>query len=645
MIQAVSIQGFRYLENVEINLHGATMFAGRNKNGKTTLLNAIRFALFGRCDWTTKGGAGAKELIADGVDAANIALTVTGKSGAALWWSCQISRKNTEVMLTDAASGELLAESRESAWSHLGWDRKSAEAASFPEEFCESDGLGNALVEVLGASMTPIDLASYAEKLGTFEPSFVESITNATAHLSGSLKLTTSAHWKKLGTAAYDKRRDTNTEIKTLTGRIENMVTTEPPVAPDGKPMEVSDTDELFNAISSLKLERDGCVEERAILAQHDDGSLEIDPLLERLQEAKKQHEQASSDLAEKQTKRDELKTEITRLVNSRAVLSLENENGKTQIAAIAETLKKHKPGVCSSCGQNLPTGGADSARAALIDKLDMAKKNIANREKSISKIEKTVSELGVESSYADSDVEQSERAQNEWAETSTEVSAELKRVAKINESLEGLSGLSSDGLTEKITDLEARISKAEENAKALDEYDEYSQCMKRVETLRHNLPILEWIVEHVKGGKFQNACVVTPVEEFIAKCAKSLEPFDVVMGYRTGDKLLELTIDGRPMRDASNGEKLLARYAVAKTFSEYGGLAVLDNCDTLDGDNRSELLAQLSEAGDNATILCATALSGFEEDFNPDRIAETMAPLSVGFVKLGAVEMFRHAK
>ena len=67
-IKRIRIEGFRSLDNIDLELDGGSFITGMNGAGKSSVLEAIRFALLGCCKNTDRRGAGAKGLVSDGAD-------------------------------------------------------------------------------------------------------------------------------------------------------------------------------------------------------------------------------------------------------------------------------------------------------------------------------------------------------------------------------------------------------------------------------------------------------------------------------------------------------------------------------------------------------------------------------------------------
>lgn len=73
-MQRLIIANFRSLKSVDVKLGKVNIFAGRNNQGKSSILEAIKFVFNGYNIWTSKKGDGYKNLIQKGQKAAVITL-------------------------------------------------------------------------------------------------------------------------------------------------------------------------------------------------------------------------------------------------------------------------------------------------------------------------------------------------------------------------------------------------------------------------------------------------------------------------------------------------------------------------------------------------------------------------------------------
>lgn len=75
----IDLPAFRSCRGIQLTTDSRrVLIAGRNGSGKSTVANAIRWALTGHCDGTDARGAGAEVLIPHGLDAAKVGVTLDG---------------------------------------------------------------------------------------------------------------------------------------------------------------------------------------------------------------------------------------------------------------------------------------------------------------------------------------------------------------------------------------------------------------------------------------------------------------------------------------------------------------------------------------------------------------------------------------
>jgi exonuclease SbcC len=77
-IAAIRLQNFRNFEDRTVSLGDRTFLAGLNGAGKSTVIDAISWALRGVCRGTDARGAGSKDLIRTDQDAASVSITLDG---------------------------------------------------------------------------------------------------------------------------------------------------------------------------------------------------------------------------------------------------------------------------------------------------------------------------------------------------------------------------------------------------------------------------------------------------------------------------------------------------------------------------------------------------------------------------------------
>lgn len=74
MIERLSIKNFRSIQDVNIDLSGINVLCGQNGQGKSSVLEAIKYVLAGRNEWTSRKGDGYRALIRRGAKKAVIKL-------------------------------------------------------------------------------------------------------------------------------------------------------------------------------------------------------------------------------------------------------------------------------------------------------------------------------------------------------------------------------------------------------------------------------------------------------------------------------------------------------------------------------------------------------------------------------------------
>ncbi|MCC6488399.1 MAG: AAA family ATPase, partial [Candidatus Hydrogenedentes bacterium] len=76
-ITRIEISGFRNITHMVLTeLTSGLLLTGRNGHGKSSVLDAVRYCLFGRCDHTDRSGRNAARMIGDGAREAQIQIRI-----------------------------------------------------------------------------------------------------------------------------------------------------------------------------------------------------------------------------------------------------------------------------------------------------------------------------------------------------------------------------------------------------------------------------------------------------------------------------------------------------------------------------------------------------------------------------------------
>ena len=203
MLQKITIENFRNLKSLTIDLSGSAVLFGMNGTGKSSVLDAVHMALFGFCRHTDRAGKGADVLIRDGAKSACITVQVYCDSTVLTFESVlRRTGKKHELTITDA-DGIILSEGE--AWKLLGADKRLACIAAMPGFWLGTKELADLLAETQSGAIRLEDVIAAAGEHADWLQ------TNAAKR---SMSLTTPAGHAGFGKWAEEERRALNAEIK-----------------------------------------------------------------------------------------------------------------------------------------------------------------------------------------------------------------------------------------------------------------------------------------------------------------------------------------------------------------------------------------------------------------------------------------------
>ena len=142
-ITTIKITNFRSIESIHLpDLAPSVVLFGDNGAGKTSIIHAVQWALFGFTPLTTRDGKRASPLVREGASTAEIEVTLEPAGVTVL---AQIKSRGQDWSAIDR-NGEIVAKNRDELWRHaLKMDQKHAVASGFPDLFLDADSLADAL--------------------------------------------------------------------------------------------------------------------------------------------------------------------------------------------------------------------------------------------------------------------------------------------------------------------------------------------------------------------------------------------------------------------------------------------------------------------------------------------------------------------
>ena len=622
-IKRIRIVGFRSLDNVDLELDGGAFITGMNGAGKSSVLEAIRFALLGYCQNTDRRGARAKTLIADGADEASIDLELAGDrdpksvrvrvvipmAGPVRW--------SAECLET----GKPLAAKPEQLWPWMGISEPTLAAALLPAEHVTSQGFGGVLSELQAGTVSPGTLLELCGKERL--DAILEDYPSTTGD-DFPRQLTTLSGLRAMGDDAYEWRRAIGRKVKEL----EAKTPAEPPKAPtkrDGSPLGTEDAAAVQKAVKDLSGKRDALMEElgqaRQLAKVSPAGSVEE---LEAAVKAAQEKADKASKVAEKAQKTHAEAYDNVEAIKARlATLRHGIEATERRIEELSMEMEAYAIGKpCSQCGVKWTEARVKKATS----KLRQTRMELSERLGNDEILDKS---LRSDLEKAQADLENAHNAAEEATNAYVTAVSETSRLNQELELAKRVAGVRNPEAVESdILTVDEKLDKARAAMGELAKMAEYEAQRDNLEKERARYAELDWRVKAFRDGEVLNKLGADNLKSFEAAVDNALASFGYTFDLQVDGKSVNVRLarrgeEPRLIERASSGERKLAEVAVALTFAYGTGIALIDDLDHLDGRNRNKALSDISreiaEAHSDVCDMQVIAAGAWSKPTEPD--------------------------
>jgi chromosome segregation ATPase len=633
-IKGIAIRGFRGLEATDLELEdGGAFITGMNGSGKSSVLEAIRFALLGYCQNTDRRGAGAKTLIAAGAEEASIDIELAGdrdpksvrlrvvipKAGAGRW--------NAE----DYETGKPVAAKPEQLWPWIGVSEATLAAALVPAEHVTTQGFGNVLADLQAGTVAPETLLELCQK------ERLDAILEDYPATTGDdfpRQLRTLAGLRALGEEAYEWRRAAGRKVKDFAAKIP-AEPPKPPTKRDGSPLGTEDAAAVQKAFVSLSRTRDALMQEigeaRQLAKVTPAGSIEeLEKTIAGLEEA---NEKANAAGREAQKEHREAIDNVEAIKARLATLRHGIEATERRIEELSMEMEAYTVGKpCKTCGAKWTEARVKKATA----KVRNTRMELVERLKNNEALEKN---LGADLEKADAEVAKITQNAEKGTNAAVAAGSELAKARQELELAKRVAGVRSPEAVESdLVAVDEKLDRAKAAMGELAKMAEYEAQKAELEKWRARYDDLDWRVKAFRDGGVLNKLGADNLRAFEETVDAALEPFGYAFGLEVDGKvvIVKLARRGEELRlieRASSGERKLAEVAVALAFAEETGLALLDDLDHLDGLNRNKALAALKEAAGRRQVIAAGAWGKPAEPESLGTMAKALDPLRIIWV------------
>lgn len=613
-IKQVSIQNVRACRSIDMPLDTVTYLTGMNGAGKSTILESIKLALFGRNAWTDGRGTGSARQIADGAKKGVIGVFLDND----LVVECELAGTKKTWTITDRATGEVCYERPADMWAALGIPSTLAELCCTRLDSPEfSAVMGDYLSEEIKRESVDAMAGAHLEWWRDWVAKHVLSPKSVD-------------DWRQVGEAAYEERTGINAELKTLRADLESMAYCPAHVDKRGNLLTVTDIPQIKAVVERLDAQLRDLDREYGGASKSADGKSrgEIETAIAQLELFRANIAKEIEDL---NTKRGGMESQAREVANriSAARIKLSAANNDLQRAMQARDVIAS--GTCPTCGQ--PVG--DNARAA-------ADWNVAEAQRVKAKIEPQIAQdESSEQSIRDRIIEASQNIAKRQAElgkiasdiadnraqlavssrrTLAEIQDEIDTVtASRNRAIEALGSLNlvrqKHGLTERIAELETRAAG------------------------------LTWAADGFKKGEILNQlCDGTRKAKLIETANAKLRQYGYEMDLMEEGKAWTVRLrrkgNWRLLRDCSQGEQIMAEFCFVAALAHDNKLPVLvDDVDGLDGERKNTLRGMLRQAVSQESTLLVSGAWGQSTKPEPEQINAAFAPATVWWVADGTTK------
>ena len=602
-IQRLKLEDFRSYAHLDLDLSGrVTVIRGQNAQGKSTIEQAIQYALAARAEGTTAAGAGADEtLIRNGSEIARVFLDllVDGKVDKL---RVTLSRKSGRALVAKDPEGV------ETTHTLNPWLRGHAEVLSCltnSRHFVDLDPAKQK--DILSAIVLP---ATY----DGWDPEIIAAARKVAIPVDG---WNTAHPFQVIGTAyddAFEMRKNVNRDLKNF-------------VAPSG---DISDAGDVAEIKAKLKERRDQLAGAQGKRAKLLAGVVSPDVIaerkrktLERLAKAEAKLATETRSLTEHQAKildKKSLKANQALAAQEKHAASLDEQiSGLTYEvnslqAAIekAETLDDR----CPSCLQAVTDDIRRIIIQPLFDRQETAKASLRARKQdraAIGDFSLALQSLADHLAAEKEVIRTTERLEEAKAER-VGANADLEAIG------ESSAPVDTALIDAEIADLTARIDRGTHRLSVVSAANERKQAFdaaqKKMQALKEKAALLEKLVAYFGPAGVQATLLEQYVGAFTAsmnevlkawgyQCALGFEPqffFGLVTPVADGARMW-------PLRTLSKSERYRFAIAFQVALAMHTGFrfVVVDETDMLDSEGRAGLMQQILASNLDQAILLGT--------------------------------------
>ena len=600
-ITRIEIVNFRSIDHVIFDaISGGLMLLGPNGAGKSSVIEAVRYALWGHATWTTADGRGGGPLVRDGekeatvlvdTDLGRIVFTVTS-AGKRTW------------ALVDA-DGQVLADDPSAFWKLAGVDARHAEISANLGHSIESGNFADVLGVYLAGTITTGAVLGAASEHATWLENFLKK----------SVQPRTVQEWRNVGETAYKARTGLNGELKQVKADIETYGFLALPQDRQKRDIPVSRLGDVQKQQATLAAKRDTLNRELGA-ATATPPAVDLPRIQGQIDAMEVERQAAASKAEDAKEKRDGVGLEVaaarervSEMVGQATVL-------QDDIRRLKSNCDTMHGGICPTCNQSIPP-----------TLIDAAETDITEAQARLAAIHAERQNL----STTTDDLAQREKQYTATYMTQQAVADRLAReLAGLRTQIDVPAATAGRTAAEIQADLDtvtASLARGQEILDVLTKIQNRDGQQQRQAELEALIAHHTWAVEAFRDGALLNQLTSgNKRTELVERCNAQLagtHVMDIVLNGKTVDILF----DHRKLSLCSTGEQRIAQWAFANAYAADTQPVILDDINDLD-DAHKNLVHQRLQKGAGGIYAATkdappdeTTLEKMQAAFTPARV------------------------
>ncbi len=627
MIRSLELKNFTRHEDRRLDLSApVTVVVGPNASGKSSIKDAIEWALTGACRSTDAAGRGYAGLIRVGTDKMQVALHLPRDGADDLVVTRSATPKGSQLSVTGwqgpqtVIQGQLL-----SLLGRNGTLKKNQLHALLNSTYFFSLSRAEQarmLAEALGID---VDRTAILEQATTDAAMAIldEILTGIPDRLSG-LALVSAVH-----SALKEERRLAKRELDRLTKQADDKPELE---LPEG--VSVSDKDRAVKLLTELRSRRDELLkrkaqveatqdERRRLESQINALSSRCDEIEARLGKLKGSEE----DIKQLEGQISQIEGEYQKLTDKIAEVSaqLDARRGVLQTLSSAE-------GICPLVTEVACPLMADHSDQSLLDRIKNEVSDLERAQAEASTLREALQakreQLQAERDRLSAEAHEREALSQSLAQYGEQIESMSKRLGEILK----MKTEKTEAIEEELAELEARISKGEAVTEAIAKREALEEHLKarqeQIARAREKVKLLEELVSYFDPrGKFVTSMVEQKIKPFsealkatVADLTGDTYSAEIELEPEIAVKVTKSDGTVLPVENLSSSERLRVGIGIQVALAETVGFPfiAIDNADMLDSDARAflhEAVERIRERGIQLLILATGEKPEAEQD------------------------------